>query len=198
MYKISLLPSEYRQFQKSIQKRSNLVLVGGIIIVLLFAVYSLISLASLVPQQQLKAIQQDNAKLEQQIAAMNQYEQMLNKTNALEDLAKQAMGTAPEWRSVVLGIAGATPEGMWLSNISAKYEQSSGIGLIKGWALSHKDVSDWMAIMETVPGISNIKCSVSEETLVEGMPAVQFEAKMTILPGAGLDLKAEGGDSSAK
>lgn len=198
MYKISLLPSEYRQFQKSVQKRSNLVLVGGIIIVLLFAVYSLISLASLVPQQQLKAVRQENAKLEQQITAMNQYEQMLNKTNALEALAKQAMGTAPEWRSVVLGIAEATPEGMWLSNISGRYEQSSGIGLIKGWALSHKDVSDWMAIMETVPGISNVKCSVSEEILVEGTPAVQFEAKMAILPGTGLDLKAEGGESNEK
>jgi Tfp pilus assembly protein PilN len=190
---ISLLPPELKS-RRSAQSRQNTVLVGvTVLVVLVVLAYGALFVTSIFLRSDLKALQAQREAVELEAAALEEYAVLHQELVAAEALVGKAMGTVPPWGSLLQEIGLILPTGVWLSEVTAKYADSSGELTMRGWAYEHDDVAAMLEQIYSLDKLDDIRCRVSTETVYGGQPVVQFIVNALVETGPAFITIAEGG-----
>jgi Tfp pilus assembly protein PilN len=194
MKNISLLPVEIKQYHRSSKKRNVLIIIALVILALFIMAYLGLSMAAVLPQQQLKAIRQERAEIQSKIAGMQQYEEILNNAKGVEAIISEAMSNNPDWSTFLKTIYNEMPQDVWITGFTTEYENNAGSLKITGKAESNNSVSRWLSKLESTEGIADVKCNFTSTEETEDN-AVSYEISAAILPGSTYQLPDVGGDS---
>ncbi|MGI6084346.1 MAG: PilN domain-containing protein [Acetivibrionales bacterium] len=192
MYSVSLLPYEYKLINiKARKKNVNLIIAMGVMGVL-FTVYAILSIVLTTNNAKLNEIRKEASEVEAQISEIDDILAMRDQVNKLLKDASLAAGVNPEWRSLTAEIGNSVPESLFLTEVGMKFEDPTGVCIIKGTGSTHESVSEWMNRLEEVPDISEIICTSSalSDQLDENSP-VNFEIRFKIQKGRGYQLPTE-------
>jgi Tfp pilus assembly protein PilN len=191
---ISLLPVELKNYQTSAKRINKYTILIAFLILGFVLVYAVLSLAVVLPQQQLAAIKQERQEVQKKIAELQPYEDMKNTSEAAKKLVVEAMGTNPEWDNLFVNIFNSIPDGIWLNDFSSSYQANTGEISIRGWAKTHTDVADWLSGLKNMDDLNNVQCQFAEKSGSDGGSGnVQFEIKAALAQGSPYELPAEGG-----
>jgi len=162
MYKISLLPEEYKQY-RVISRRSRRLLLVLFTTALSLAVVLITSVAILlVYRNQLSDIEDWNAELEKQIEALKPVEILQQQLLNMHETINQAAGLSPAWDEFVTHIGNNVPPGVAISDITAEYGENSRITIL-GSASSYDYIADYADYLKKVEGLDNIQVEYLEE-----------------------------------
>ncbi|MCG8400920.1 MAG: PilN domain-containing protein [Firmicutes bacterium] len=119
---INLLPAEIKMQWTQRRRRQKIIAAAGIAGILVLFVYSTLLLTTFQARAEVTALQKERLVLEQHFPALEQYAQLQTRVVHSEGIIKQAMGTPPDWVSVLNDIGRYIPVNVWLTYFSAKYE----------------------------------------------------------------------------
>lgn len=213
MDNISLLPPEIRTRQVARRRSTLYMLTGGVVVLFFLGVYGGLFVATWQARGETRSLAASRSALEAQMAGLKVYADMQARTTRAEGLVHQAKGAAPDWRGVLDGVGRELPEGVWLTDFTAAYQAEDGTPApappgagapvpeapatgeltIRGWALNHLQVAEWLEAVRSVPGLADVRGQFSNLESHQGRPAVQFEIKARVEPGAAGAPAAGGG-----
>jgi Tfp pilus assembly protein PilN len=199
---ISLLPPEIRTRQEARRRSTLYVLASGLAVLFFLGVYGGLFVATWQAKGETRSLAASRSALEAQMAGLKVYADMQARVNRAEGLVHQAKGAAPDWGGVLEGVGRELPEGVWLTDFTAAYKAQdaapapSGTGApapapeapgageltMRGWALNHLQVAEWLDAVRSVPGLADVRGQFSSLESHEGRPAVQFEIKARVEP----------------
>lgn len=191
MDNISLLPPEIRTRQEAHRKRRVYLLAGGAVLAVFLMVYGILFTVTMYARGEIKELAAKRTALEQQIAELDVYAAMQDRVVENEKLVQQAVGTVPEWETVLSGVGLCIPEGVWLTDFMVTYKSDDKAGALtlRGGAFNHVLVGEWLDRLREAPGLTNVRCRFSNE---QSEGAVSFEIEAVVLPGDPA-LPADGG-----
>lgn len=192
MKTISLLPPELKS-RRLAQSRQNSLLVGATVLVLaVLLAYGALFVTSIFLRGDLRALKAQREAVELEAAALEEYALLHEELIAAETLVANAMGTVPSWGNLLQEIGLILPTGVWLSEVTAKYEDSGGELSLRGWAYEHDDVAAMLEQIYSLDKLADIRCRVSSETVYGGQPVVQFTVDALVQTGPAFITIAEG------
>lgn len=195
--KINLLPPEILERQR-IRRRTVMVALGGLVVLL-----ALVGLYVL-QQQRLSGVRDDleaqraaNDQLRQQIAGLQEFEELEQELAANRELLAQLLVNEVRWSGVLRDVSLVIPGESWLTSLNgtiaapgqeeAPEEAAAGlIGqiLFDGFAFDHRAVALWLSRLEEVEGFVNPWLSISEKTQIGTTEVVQFVSTVDLSEAA--------------
>ncbi|MFZ5596492.1 MAG: PilN domain-containing protein [Bacillota bacterium] len=204
--KINLLPPEIIARREQAKKQKKIITASVAAVVALLFIWGVLALITAKTWLDVSQIKKQRVALEEQSKQYQQYADMQAKVDQIRGLLRQAMGTPPEWEKLLNNIAADVPGGVWLTDISVKKEDkpaaqtaqntqggspaapaataSAGEMTIQGYASDKNSLADWLDQLNTVDGISDVRCQFLAES---GQQMDQFEIKVKIKPGPAFD-----------
>jgi len=193
---ISLLPPEIRTQQEARRRLTLYMLASGVVVLLFLGVYGGLFIAAWQAKSEARSAAAAQSVLEAEMAGLQVYADMQARMTRAEGLVRQAKGARPDWGALLEGVGLRLPEGVWLTEFTAAYKaqdaapapppapEAPGAGelTMRGWALNHLQVAEWLDVIRTVPGLADVRCQFSSLESHEGRPAVQFEIKARVEP----------------
>ena len=183
MKTVSLLPPELKGRRITQRKHSSILVYIFLLLVLVVLVNIGLLVQSYLLKNDLKSLQDQRAGTESQVAALQEYAALHDQLVARENLIQDLMGTPPLWSSLIQNISYHLPNGVWITEISARYEETGGEIDLRGWAYDHSDVAEMLEQIYTLDKLDDIRCQVSTATFLEGQPVVQFLVKARLNSG---------------
>lgn len=181
MYKISLLPDEYRMLHQASRKKDKGLMIFIVIMLALFMTYLCITILTSAKGRELEKITGKNQAIANRITGINELVALRNEAQSLSDMASSAYGTSPEWDVLLTEIGNTVPDGIGLTNMILSYSDDNGNCVVQGVASSHQSLTDWIRSLEETNKTGEIKCSFAQEN----QEFVEFEISFTLLPGKG-------------
>lgn len=158
MYRVSLLPSEYKNHQVSSRKKDLLVLITGATAMAMMIVFVALSMIASMYDKNLISIEKENKRIEKSINEYKYIDILQSEVQAMQLQILQIAGSSLDWSKVVSEIGNSVPPKIGLSSIAVTYQGENGILAINGHASSHKEVADWMKEIDRIEGLSDVKC----------------------------------------
>lgn len=183
MEHVSLLPPEIKAKRQQERKQGIFIRVALLLFVIVLAVYAFLLVSSIMARSELETLRTERSSLENQAAALEEYEVLYNQMRNVEESLNQAMGEAPHWGSLLQDLGLTLPPGVWLSDLSVNFSEDSGGFNMRGWAYTHSGVAEMREEVEKMDQLTNIRVQVSTETTYNGQEAVQFVLDAALLPG---------------
>lgn len=203
---ISLLPPEIKA-QRQIRRRRTLYFLGSSLVLLIFlGINAALTVGAVQVRAEARALQERRAELGKEVSAYKPYADMQASLTKADKIARQAMGTPPDYKVIMAGIGLYIPEGVWLTDFTASYktdekgksqvkagqtdsttvpaQPAAGELMVRGWTSSHPKVARWLEDIRSVPGLTDVSCQFSSEEELNGLPMIKFEIKATVLAGA--------------
>lgn len=181
---VSLLPPEIKAKRQQERKQGILVRVSLLLFVIVLVIYAFLLVSSIMARSELETLRTDRESLENQAAALQEYEVLYNEMNNAEMRLNRAMGKAPLWDSLMQDLGMTLPPGVWLSDLSLNFSEETGGFNMRGWAYSHSGVAEMREEVEKMDQLTNIHIRVSTETTYDGQDAAQFVLDAALLPGS--------------
>lgn len=180
MYKISLLPDEYRLSYTNARKKSVSIIVSFTIIGVLFAAYLIISVVLTGKNTELRIMKERNASLNMQIARLGDIKTLSDEVGVLQRTYKNVVGSPINWEQVIIRIGNRTPPTISLDQMSMKYTDKKGVCIIQGTALNNKTLTEWIEVLNEVPEINEviINYSILLNDNINGL--VEFEVNISV------------------
>lgn len=183
MKNISILPPEVKKRFKQ-RKRNRILVLGSVLVLVAFVIfYSLLYLATQIPKMELRALENQRARVEEQVDRLQEYKEMQERAEAAEDLLREAMGTVPDWNLLLKDFGIRIPHGVWLTEVNVSYQGERGEMTLRGWAQSHSLAGQWLEKLQEAPRLEEVHLSFSAEGDYLGKPHVQFEINGEIMRG---------------
>ena len=190
---VSLLPPEIKTRRQQQRRQAVLIRVAIVLFIIILIVYSYLLVSSIMARNTLESLRDERANLENQAAALEQYEILYNDMRAAEEIVITAMGQAPPWSELMTDLGLTLPPGVWLSSMSLNYGAEEGTFNMQGWTYTHSGVAEMLDEIEKMEQLSDIRVQTSSETTFDGRDAVQFTINAVVLPGSAyLDREEEG------
>lgn len=183
MNHVSLLPPEIKKKRLEEKKQALLVRIVIAIFLVVMCVYAFLLVSTFLTRSNLESLRFEREAVENQAAALSEYEILYNNINAAEARLNAAMGSIPLWTEFLQGLGLALPPGVTLTNLALTYESENGTLNMRGWTYSHSDVADMLDKLDTLEQLADIRCRVSTETVTAGQDTVQFTVDAVLLPG---------------
>lgn len=180
---VSLLPPELKAKREQERKQGILVRVVGLFFVIALIVYAFLLVSTIMTRSELESLRSERELLDNQAAALEEYEVLYNNMRAAESRVNSAMGRVPVWNDFMQDIGLTLPPGIWLSDMHVNYNEESGTFNMRGWAYNHSGVAGMLEEVETMEQLDDIRIGVSGETIYNGQEAVQFSVDAVLLPG---------------
>ena len=192
MYRISLLPPEFKKARQKKEKRRKLQLLILLFLVLI-AVMNIFFLATnLLLRFNLKSLQAEREAIEFQAAGLAEFAELQSDINSSEQLLNAAMGTVPQWSAFFRSISQTMSVSAWFADLTAVYNDQAATLAIRGWSYDHGSLADLLERLEKIEQLEQVQCRVSTETMYQNTEAIQFQIDALLLPGPGF-LADEGG-----
>ncbi|HEV8087710.1 MAG TPA: PilN domain-containing protein [Actinomycetota bacterium] len=195
MSRVNLLPSEIKKGQEN-RRRFMLFLLAGIAIVLLvFAFWFIQSMRLSDVQDQVQAQNQVNAGIQQNIASLQQYEQLQTDAQQQEQLLAAAYAGEVSYSQMLLDVSKVIPSDTYLTTFASTLQAPTaststtttttfvGNMTFSGETLHFDSLSTWLNRLESVQGWANPWTSnVSADASVAG--AFQFDTTVDLTQDA--------------
>lgn len=195
MSRVNLLPSEIKKGQEN-RRRFMLFLLAGIAIVLLvFAFWFIQSMRLSDAQDQVQAQNQVNAGIQQNIASLQQYEQLQTDAQQQEQLLAAAYAGEVSYSQMLLDVSKVIPSDTYLTTFASTLQAPTaststtttttfvGNMTFSGETLHFDSLSTWLNRLESVQGWANPWTSnVSADASVAG--AYQFDTTVDLTQDA--------------
>ncbi len=181
---VSLLPPEIKAKREQDRKQGIIIRIVIIFFVIAMAVYAFLLVSSIMARSNLESLRDERATLQNQAAALEEYEVLFNEMRAAEEVLNTAMGQAPAWNDLLQDLGLTLPVGVWLSDLNVSYAGEEGSFNMRGWTYTHSGVSDMLVEIENMEQLDDVRIRVSTETIYEGQDTVQFNVDAILLPGA--------------
>ncbi len=177
MYSISLLPSEYKSYLVSSRKRELTIMILSVVVVALALILFMVTLISNIYDNGLERLENENAVIEDRITDYLYIEGLKAQMLSLEQQIQQ-IGLFIDWGSMITDIGNSVPKRIGLESIMIGNSDTLRI-MIRGHAISHEDVSDWMLKVGAISGLQNIQC----KSLIvdENSGLIDFELDIPLL-----------------
>jgi Tfp pilus assembly protein PilN len=193
--RVNLLPSEIKKGQEN-RRRFMLFLLAGIAIVLLvFAFWFIQSMRLSDVQDQVQAQNQVNAGIQQNIASLQQYEQLQTDAQQQEQLLAAAYAGEVSYSQMLLDVSKVIPSDTYLTTFASTLQAPTaststtttttfvGNMTFSGETLHFDSLSTWLNRLESVQGWANPWTSnVSADASVAG--AYQFDTTVDLTQDA--------------
>jgi Tfp pilus assembly protein PilN len=183
MNHVSLLPPEIKKRRLEEKKQGLLVRIVIAIFLVVMCIYAFLLVSTFLTRSNLESLRLEREAVENQVAALSEYEVLYNNVNAAEARLNAAMGSIPLWTEFLQGLGLTLPPGVTLNNLALTYESENGTLNMRGWTYSHSDVADMLDKLETLEQIADVRVRVSTETVTAGQETVQFTVDAVLLPG---------------
>jgi len=185
MYKVSLLPKYYIQENELRKRQYKLLRITLMVMCVLLAIYTLLILMHASKKNELIGLRRENRELLKNISELEYLTALNNDINTLYNRAKNAAGNNPDWDKLILSIGSTVPETVGIINIEFNCLGETKTGLIRGLAIDHDTVSDWLETLNGLSEISDVKCVFSTQSQENSDDFVQFEITMNLNTGSG-------------
>jgi hypothetical protein len=180
MVRINLLPQEIlekRRFERDIR---YVVLAGVVVLVLLFAVYGLLTIQVGQRNAELQDRQQTVANLEAQAEAFAIFEEKESDLEARLVLADEALAGRVEWGRVANELSLIMPSDVWIVTLTTDEEQ--GVTMFARAVdsetdvpdVGHKAVAKTLVRLNDLEQLSSVWLSSSIKTEYEEKPVIDF------------------------
>lgn len=183
MNHVSLLPPEIKKKRLEEKKQNLLVRIVIAIFIVVMCIYAFLLVSTFLNRSNLESLRFEREAVENQIAALSEYEVLYNDLNAAEARLNAAMGTIPLWTEILQDLGLTLPTGVTLTNLALIYESENGTLNMQGWTYSHSDVADMLDKLNTLEQLADVRCRVSTETVIAGQDTVQFTVDAVLLSG---------------
>lgn len=180
---VSLLPPEIKAKRKQEQKQRILTRVALVIFVIILIIYAYLLVGSIMARSNLESLQSERQLLENQAAALEEYEVLYNEMNTAESRLNMAMGEVPSWAEFMQDLGLTLPPGVWLSDMTVSFANETGTFNMRGWAYNHSGVAEMREEVEKIEQLDNLRIRTSTETTYNGQEVVQFVLDAEVLPG---------------
>ncbi|GEM_PF-796953 len=180
---VSLLPPEIKEKRKKERKQGILFRIVGLLFIAALVVYAFLLVSTIMVRSELESLRSERNMLEDQAAALQEYEILFNEMTAAESRVNSAMGTVPPWAELMQDVGMTLPPGIWLSDLNVNYSDDTGSFNMRGWAYNHSGVAEMVEGVEKMDQIQDLRVRVSTETTYQGRDAVQFTLDAGLLPG---------------
>ncbi|MGM0652787.1 MAG: PilN domain-containing protein [Bacillota bacterium] len=181
---VSLLPPEIKTKKQQERKQGIIIRIALLLFVIVLVIYAFLLVSSIMARSDLEALRSERELLENQAAALEEYEILYNEMNDAEIRLNQAMGEAPPWGRLIQDLGMTLPPGVWLSDLSVNFSEESGSFNMRGWAYTHSGVAEMREELEKMDQLTDFRVQVSTETTYDGQEAVQFVLDAVLLPGS--------------
>lgn len=192
--RINLLPPEYLERQQARRRTIAVVAIALIALAALGAVYVLQAMRLAAIREDLAEQRAENARLAQQIAELQNVNQLQLEVQASRDLLATLLADRVRWSGVLRDVSLVIPGEAWLSGLTGATGEAvvtgaepagttepapGSPGLVgqitfNGFAFDHRDVALWLSRLEDVRGFVNPWLSNSQKTLIGTQEVVQF------------------------
>lgn len=182
MIRISLLPPELKKRQQTLMVRGNYVKIGVAVVAVFAAVFLLLLALTLNTNRELQTLKSQRQNLDQQIAALREYEIMEATIKQMDVLGKQAMGTLPNWSQILADVSLNLPAEIWLTDFTATQVGEVREITARGLSPNHQLVAVWVEELKEWDKIEDIRVQFSSEMVVDNRVLYQFEVKAVAKP----------------
>lgn len=189
MYKISLLPVEYKQAITQDRKKND-VLISFIFTITILSMLSLLAVVvNTSVKNDLAAVQSENNALISEIGALSIYRDMQTEVSTVAGNIQLLTGEAPSFPKILSEMAVSVPDSIQIMKIIFKYNPQTKTSLFEvgGNAAYYDDVSAWINKLNNTENIGEVLCSYTTDNTVNSTSRVQFELKMDILDKSAFD-----------
>lgn len=195
--RINLLPPEIRERQRARRRTMAVVLVGIILLGALGAFYFLQVMRLGRAERDLAAQQQENARLQAEIAQLQRFDELVRELEATRELLDGLLADRVLWSGVLRDVSLVIPGRAWLTGLTgtigdvavtapeapeAPVEGGALVGQVSfnGFAFEHPDVALWLSRLEDVRGFVNPWLSTSTKTVIGPTEVVQFTSSVDL------------------
>lgn len=182
MVSISLLPKEFRQLDALRKKQAHLLILFGTVSLSLLLIMGIVSINGRTARHQLDNTLAYKQLLEQQLHSLAPFEEPYERLVTLNEIMKQIESEQVGWIRLLHQIGVQTPQGVWLTDFHGSPSDSGKVIeiVLKGRALDHLQVAQFLKQLENTPSLSDVKCLYST-----GQPdQTQFEITATAKAGS--------------
>ncbi len=183
---ISLLPPEIRNRQRARRRTDYYLLAVSVVMLFFLGVYLVFLGITFQVRAEVNALRKERAALQEEIAAYQEYATLEEQAKEASRMLGDAMGTTPDWASLLADLSLHLPEGVWLESLSASYQNTGGASkqgggelTFRGWVISRAVVDGRLDEFGAVPGLAEARCRLT--TVESTRLGLEFTAR--ILPG---------------
>jgi hypothetical protein len=156
MYRINLLPEQYKRYLKSQVIKNRIIVIEGILLVALLFIYWILNMIGATRTLEYASVAEENKSLQVQADSLKQYD-VNNGSYDSEKFIDEVIGRSPDLEQYLVLIANSAPSNIDISGLSIGENEDGESGTISGTAAKHAEVSDWINDISGINGLINVK-----------------------------------------
>ncbi|MGN0571603.1 MAG: PilN domain-containing protein [Candidatus Fimenecus sp.] len=184
MFRVSLLPAAYRKRLEEKKKKDLLARIALIVLLCLAIVYAGIFVQGQVLNSKLKKLERENAELQQQFPALQQYQTIFNDLQSAKQMVESVSPQDPEAVEFLTLIANNTPDYIQVQEINLENWFTAGVCTLTCTCLDYSDVNDFKASFETEEMQETVKLvqltSITRQVTEDGKKAINFTLALSM------------------
>lgn len=182
--KVSLLPAAYRKRLEEKKKKDLLARVALVVLLCLAIVNVGIFAQGQIMNAKLKKLERQNAELQQQFPALQQYQTIFNDLQSAKRMVESVSPQNPEAVEFLALIANNTPDYVQVKEINLENWFTAGVCTLTCTCLDYSDVNDFKASFETEEMQETVKLvqltSITRQVTENGSKAINFTLALSM------------------
>lgn len=182
--KVSLLPAAYRKRLEEKKKKDLLARVALVVLLCLAIVNGGIFAQGQIMNAKLKKLERQNAELQQQFPALQQYQTIFNDLQSAKRMVESVSPQNPEAVEFLALIANNTPDYVQVKEINLENWFTAGVCTLTCTCLDYSDVNDFKASFETEEMQETVKLvqltSITRQVTENGSKAINFTLALSM------------------
>ena len=182
--KVSLLPAAYRKRLEEKKKKDLLARVALVVLLCLAIVNVGIFAQGQIMNAKLKKLERQNAELQQQFPALQQYQTIFNDLQSAKRMVESVSPQNPEAVEFLALIANNTPDYIQVKEINLENWFTAGVCTLTCTCLDYSDVNDFKASFETEEMQETVKLvqltSITRQVTENGSKAINFTLALSM------------------
>lgn len=182
--KVSLLPAAYRKRLEEKKKKDLLARVALVVLLCLAIVNVGIFAQGQIMNAKLKKLERQNAELQQQFPALQQYQTIFNDLQSAKRMVESVSPQNPEAVEFLALIANNTPDYVQVKEINLENWFTAGVCTLTCTCLDYSDVNDFKASFETEEMQKTVKLvqltSITRQVTENGSKAINFTLALSM------------------
>lgn len=182
--KVSLLPAAYRKRLEEKKKKDLLARVALVVLLCLAIVNGGIFAQGQIMNAKLKKLEWQNAELQQQFPALQQYQTIFNDLQSAKRMVESVSPQNPEAVEFLALIANNTPDYIQVKEINLENWFTAGVCTLTCTCLDYSDVNDFKASFETEEMQETVKLvqltSITRQVTEDGNKTINFTLALSM------------------
>ena len=172
---ISLLPPRIKAQHNKFYRRRFYLVIAFSVIALIIMVNAVLAVLTIGTNLKLDKLKNDRRAMESYIESTGGVLEAQMDVENLEKIIEKAMGKVPDWGNILIDTGKPRPNGIVIDVIKGSLNESQVIITINGRGYSQKDLGNYMAALENLHNITEVKCNYTRQSSLEDATSLEFE-----------------------